>query len=67
MINWIIYDVVNIFSMKTYKYLSKLRVDMNWYTGVNWSTTTRNLTLLIDGFGLFHPSFKGKMMSHKPL
>ena len=36
----IIYDVVNIFSMKTYKSSRKLRVGLNWYPGVNWSTTT---------------------------
>ena len=36
----IIYDVVNIFSMKNYKSLRKLRVGLNWYPGVNWSTTT---------------------------
>ena len=33
----IIYDVVNIFSMKSSR---KLRVGLNWYPGVNWSTTT---------------------------
>ena len=36
----IIYNVVNIFSMKNYKYSRKLRVGVNWYPGVNWSTTT---------------------------
>ena len=36
----IIYDVVNIFSMKNYESLRKLRVGVNRYTGVNWSTTT---------------------------
>ena len=36
----IIYDGVNIFSMKKYESLRKLRVGMNRYTGVNWSTTT---------------------------
>ena len=36
----IIYVVVNIFSMKTYKSSRKLRVGVNRYTGVNWSTTT---------------------------
>ena len=36
----IIYDVVNIFSMKKYESLRKLRVGVNRYTGVNWSTTT---------------------------
>ena len=35
----IIYDVVNIFSVKNYESLRKLRVGMNRYTGVNWSTT----------------------------
>ena len=34
----IIYDVVNIFSMKNYESLRKLRVGVNRYTGVNWST-----------------------------
>ena len=37
----IIYDVVNIFSMKNYKSSKKLGVGLNWYPGVNWSTTTR--------------------------
>ena len=37
----IIYDVVNIFSMKNYTSSRKLRVGLNWYPGVNWSTTTR--------------------------
>ena len=36
----IIYDVANIFSMKMYKSLRKLRVGVNRYMGVNWSTTT---------------------------
>ena len=36
----IIYDVVNIFSMKNYESLRKLRMGVNRYTGVNWSTTT---------------------------
>ena len=36
----IIYDVVNIFSMKNHKSSRKLRVGLNWYPGVNWSTTT---------------------------
>ena len=36
----IIYNVVNIFSMKNYQSSSKLRVGVNWYSGVNWSTTT---------------------------
>ena len=35
----IIYVVVNIFSMKNYKCLRKLRVGMNKYMGVNWSTS----------------------------
>ena len=37
MINWIIiYDVINnIFSLKNYKSLRKLRVGVNRYTGVN--------------------------------
>ena len=39
----IIYDVVNIFSMKNYEYLRKLRVGVNGYAGVNWSTTTTKL------------------------
>ena len=36
----IIYDVVNIFSMKNYQSSRKLRVGVNWYPGVNWSITT---------------------------
>ena len=41
MINFIIiYDMVNLFSIKMYKSSRKLRVGMNRYTGVNWSTTT---------------------------
>ena len=36
----IIYNVVNIFSMKNHKSSRKLRVGVNWYPGVNWSTTT---------------------------
>ena len=36
----IIYDMVNIFFMKNYKSSRKLRVGLNWYPGVNWSTTT---------------------------
>ena len=36
----IIYDVANIFSMKNYKFERKLRVGVNRYLGVNWSTTT---------------------------
>ena len=36
----IIYDVVNIFSMKNNKSSRKLRVGVNWDPGVNWSTTT---------------------------
>ena len=36
----IIYDVANIFSMKNYKSSRKLGVGLNWYPGVNWSTTT---------------------------
>ena len=44
----IIYDVVNIFSMKNYKSLRKLRVGVNRYTGLNWSTTTTNETIYID-------------------
>ena len=38
----IIYDVVNIFFMKNNKSSRKLRVGVNWYPGVNWSTTTRS-------------------------
>ena len=34
----IIYVVVNRFSMKNHKSLRKLRVGVNRYTGVNWST-----------------------------
>ena len=36
----IIYDVVNNCSMKNYKSSRKLGVGLNWYPGVNWSTTT---------------------------
>ena len=36
----IIYDMANIFTVKNYKSLRKLRVGVNRYTGVNWSTTT---------------------------
>ena len=44
----IIYDVVNIFSLKNYKSSRKLRVGLNWYPGVNWSTTTTsNFTLAL--------------------
>ena len=51
MINLItIYDVVNIFSMKNYKSLRKLRVGVNRYTGVNWSTTTRSINLSLSQF-----------------
>ena len=45
----IIYDVVNIFSMKNYKSSRKLRVGLNWYLGVNWSTTT---IVSLTNFGL---------------
>ena len=38
------YDVVNLFSMENYESLRKLRVGVNRYTGVNWSTTTSALT-----------------------
>ena len=37
----IIYVVVNIFSMKNNKSLRKLRVGVNRYMGVNWSSTTK--------------------------
>ena len=41
MINFIIiYDDVNLFSTKKHKSLRKLRVGMNRYMGMNWSTTT---------------------------
>ena len=43
----IIYDVVNIFSMKNYESLRKSRVGVNRYTGVNWSTTTRNFIIAL--------------------
>ena len=36
----IIYDVINMFSMKTCKSSRKLMVGLNWYPGMNWSTTT---------------------------
>ena len=48
----IIYDVVNVFSMKTYKSSKKLRVGLNWYPGVNWSTTTNFKTGLSQKNGL---------------
>ena len=48
----IIYDVVNIFSMKNFKSLRKLWVGVNGYTGVNWSTTTRRYIMM--------GSFKGR-------
>ena len=38
----IIYNVVNIFSMKNHKSSRKLRVGVNWYPGMNWSTTTND-------------------------
>ena len=40
----IIYDVENTFSMKNYKFSRKLRVGVNWYAGVNWSTATNLLS-----------------------
>ena len=40
----IIYDVVNIFSMKKFKSLRKLRVGVNRYMGVYWSITTSGRT-----------------------
>ena len=52
----IIYDVVNIFSMKNYKSSRKLRVGVNWYPGVNWSTTTTVKRYVIKsgaGVGVF--------------
>ena len=50
MINFIImYDVVNLFSIVMYKSSRKLRVGVNRYTGVNWSTTTM-LCLLVYFF-----------------
>ena len=39
----IIYDVINIFCMKIYKSLRKLRLGLNRYT-VNWSTTSNEQT-----------------------
>ena len=46
MINLItIYDMVNMFCMKKYKSLRKLRVGVNSYMGVNWSTTTKSLDI----------------------
>ena len=44
----IIYDVVNIFFVKKYKYLRKLRVGVNRYTGMNWSTTTMQMNVNIS-------------------
>ena len=45
-------SLVNIFSIKKYKSLRKLRVGVNRYTGVNWSTTTRSysILLLVNGY-----------------
>ena len=43
----IIYGMVNIFSIKKYQSLRKLRVGQNWYMGVNWSTTTNELILTV--------------------
>ena len=45
MINLITIYVVNIFSMKKYKSSRKLRVGVNGYMGMNWSTTTGNTGL----------------------
>ena len=42
----IIYDVVNIFSAKSYESLRKLRVGVNRYARVNWSTTTIHIYLI---------------------
>ena len=42
----IIYDVVNIFSIKKYESFRKLGVGVNRYTGVNWSTTAKSLRKL---------------------
>ena len=44
----IIYDVVNIFSMKNYKSSRKLGMGLNWYPGVNWSTTTKLQMYMIN-------------------
>ena len=44
----VIYDVVNIFSMKNYKSSRKLGVGLNWYPVVNWSTTITLLKLLLE-------------------
>ena len=44
----IIYDVVKIFSMENCESLGKLRVGVNRYTGVNWSTTTTHGTRIIQ-------------------
>ena len=50
----IIYDVLNLFSMKNNKSSRKLRVGLNWYPGVNWSTTAYMYTLpLKEVFHLF--------------
>ena len=46
----IIYDVVNIFSMKNYESSRKLRVGLNWYPGVNWSTTTTGSQIFFANF-----------------
>ena len=46
----IIYDVVNLFSIKKYKPLRKLRVGMNRYTDVNWSTSVNKLHMQVQLF-----------------
>ena len=51
----IIYNVVNIFSMKNHKSSRKLRVGVNWYPGVNWSTTTTDINKCV--FNLLIQSF----------
>ena len=43
----IIYVVVNIFSRKNNKSLRKLRVGVNRYMGVKWSTTTSICAILL--------------------
>ena len=45
----IIYVVVNSFSMKNHKSLRKLRMGVNRYTGVNWSTTTKQTSPPFSG------------------
>ena len=57
----IIYDVVNIFSMKNYKSSRKLRVGVNWYPGVNWSTTTITIDLILQDMYIYTILLRGAL------